>query len=108
MDGDASISTADHGPATREFSVVVKRRGFEHMGLKLSRSKDKTILKIREVQAGPFQRWNLNNPGNEVRPGDLITEANDAKFDADKMLEELSTSDRIIVSLERQNQQEAQ
>jgi hypothetical protein len=86
--------------AAPEVVIIVTKTVGERLGLDVGYS-DENTLKIDKVKDGPFSRWNLNNPSQQIREGDHIIDVNGSRGDANTLVDLMHNSATLKVTFVR-------
>lgn len=89
IEGAQPQEDASSSRATQKTVLLKKFSPLDRLGADVMRHEGRA-WKIKKIEdTGMMARWNMEHPGREIAPGDIITEVNGARGDTNAILDQL-------------------
>merc|ERR1712151_1323080 len=78
--------------AVDEIAVTLNRSRGQQLGAEVKSDEDGKTVLIEFVHDGVLKEWNAANASKQIQAGNRIVSVNGIRYDADRMIDELSTN----------------
>eukprot|EP00931_Biecheleriopsis_adriatica_P097206 TRINITY_DN70954_c0_g1_i1.p1 TRINITY_DN70954_c0_g1~~TRINITY_DN70954_c0_g1_i1.p1 ORF type:complete len:312 (-),score=61.65 TRINITY_DN70954_c0_g1_i1:46-981(-) len=99
LEPDTSASHAEQEEHAREWEVQLHRNG-EELGIDVLQHETDN-LRVNKIKAGVMWRWNAQNPGLAVRPGDRIFSVNGQRGNAEELISAIRGCEDVRLGVRR-------
>eukprot|EP00929_Paragymnodinium_shiwhaense_P050459 TRINITY_DN25395_c0_g1_i1.p1 TRINITY_DN25395_c0_g1~~TRINITY_DN25395_c0_g1_i1.p1 ORF type:complete len:273 (+),score=90.97 TRINITY_DN25395_c0_g1_i1:127-945(+) len=90
-------------PRRRTMNVSLTKGSGQELGLDVDFA-DKVLLKVVKIKPGLVEEWNKAHPEDALRPKDEIVSVNGKSGNADELVKEISSSQKLELMVRRSNE----